>query len=146
MSEKRSALFISVFRTQFFLSFVKHDLKESVEVFMNRNLDPPPPKDVTHRVNDGTPSPTDVTNPLNYPSQTLPTDTMIPSQTSPKRWMIPHRRYRQPKYHLTEVTDTLKDSLFKNLIYTRNDELPAANYSDKPWTIHSKNLYKCGMT
>ncbi len=26
-------------------------------------------------------------------------------------------RYRQPKYHFTEVTDTLKDSIFKNLIY-----------------------------
>jgi hypothetical protein len=26
------------------MTFVKHDLKESVEVFMGRNLDPPPPQ------------------------------------------------------------------------------------------------------
>jgi len=39
--------------------FVKHDLKESVEVLMGRNLDTLPP--------------TDVTNQLNYTSQTLPT-------------------------------------------------------------------------
>ncbi len=32
----------------------------------------------------------------------------------------------------------LKDFLFKNLIYRRNYELPAANYSDKPWTILKK--------
>jgi hypothetical protein len=46
---------------------VKHDLKESVEVFVGRNLDP---TDVTDRVNDGLPSTTGVTNQLNYPSQT----------------------------------------------------------------------------
>jgi hypothetical protein len=57
---------------------------------------------------------------------------MTPSKKSAKKLIIPHRHYQQPKYQLTEVTDTLKHSLFKNLIYTPNDELPAANNSDKP--------------
>jgi hypothetical protein len=110
--------------------FVKHDLKESIEVFMGRNLDPLHRRDrqgerrlaLPHRRHRPAKLPlTDVTDRVNNAHRHYRQGAIIH-----------HRRHRQPKYHLTEVTDTLKDSLFKNLIYRRNDELPAANYSHKP--------------
>jgi hypothetical protein len=109
--------------------FVKHDLKGCVEVFMGRNLDPPPPP------------------------QTWPTGwtTARPSpQTSPTSWITPHRRYRQAQWschrsdrqtewplhtrhrkgewYLTDVTDNPNTTLQRS---TRHSKTP---YS-KIWSI-----------
>ena len=90
---------------------MKHDPKESVEVFKGRNLDPPPlpPTDVTDTLI--VPPPTDVTDRPKTPLQTLKNPTTDVQKPH-------HRLYRRPKTlpqalqtsknPVTDVTDVQK--------------------------------------
>jgi len=96
---------------------VKHDRKETVEVFMGGNFGPPPP--------------TDVTDQLNYPSQTLPTGRIMLTDVTD--------RLNDP---VTEVTDRLNDP-FTDAVEKMNDTLQTLTITEIPpyrGHRHSKRL------